>query len=53
MLGQVVYKNELTAINGKFDEQVSLTGMTGGMYLMNMHTGTEIKYCICYRITEA
>ena len=41
VLGQVIYKNNVTAHNGVVNETVSLGGMLdNGMYMLNMHGGT-------------
>jgi len=41
ILGQVIYKNNVTAHNGVINETVSLGGMLdNGMYMLNLHGGT-------------
>ena len=44
ILGQVIYKNNVTAHNGVINETVSLGGMLdNGMYMLNMHSATVSK----------
>jgi len=44
MLGQVVYKNKVTARNGKLNEHVRLgSNVANGMYMLSLHSGTENK----------
>ncbi len=40
MLGQVVYRNTITAHNGIVNERITLPGnVANGMYLLNLHSG--------------
>ena len=41
MLGQVVYNNKLIAHGGKLDEQISLANLAQGVYIINLHSGTD------------
>ena len=44
VLGQVIYKNKVTATGGKINEQVSLSNtIANGMYILNVHTASEHK----------
>jgi len=44
VLGQVVYKNKITASNGKLNEHIILPGqLANGMYILSVHTGEESK----------
>ena len=44
MLGQVIYKNAVTAKSGRISEQVVLSSnIAHGMYLLNLRSGTEQK----------
>jgi hypothetical protein len=43
-LGQTVYRTSVSAINGRIEEQIQLTGtLANGMYLLNLHTPVEHK----------
>jgi hypothetical protein len=49
MLGHVIYRNTITATNGKINEMVSLTGkVANGMYLLNLHTelGNQVFHLV-------
>ena len=41
MLGQVVYSGKTTAQNGVINEVLALNNLANGMYLLNVHSGTE------------
>ena len=42
MLGQVIYKNTVTAEKGQLNEQIMLSNsLANGMYMLNLHTDTE------------
>jgi glycine rich protein/type IX secretion system substrate protein/Ig-like domain-containing protein len=42
MLGQVVYKNTITAYSGNINEQIKLNNsLANGMYILNVRSGTE------------
>jgi hypothetical protein len=42
MMGQVVYSTTLTAIGGKIDNQIHITGnLANGMYLLNLRAGVQ------------
>ncbi len=41
ILGQVIYKNKLTAFKGKINEQVNLGNIVSGMYILNIRAGNE------------
>jgi len=42
MLGQVIYTNNVTAVNGKIEEQISLNGnLANGMYLLSVHSANQ------------
>ena len=44
VLGQVIYKNKVTAHGGKINETVVLSNvLANGMYMLNMHSGAENK----------
>jgi hypothetical protein len=44
MVGQVVYSNSINVQNGILNEKVQLgANLPNGMYLLNLHTGTENK----------
>jgi uncharacterized protein YjdB len=44
MLGQVVYKNTVTATNGAINERVTLTSdLANGMYILNVTAGSDRK----------
>jgi hypothetical protein len=44
MVGQVVYRSQLTAHSGSIDEHVQLDGsLANGMYILNLNTGSENK----------
>ena len=44
MIGQVVYRNTLTAQNGSINERVKLAKtVANGMYLLTLHLGTDSK----------
>ncbi len=44
ILGQVIYKQTVTATNGNIDQKVSLSGtLANGMYMLNLHSGNENK----------
>ncbi len=44
MLGQVIYRQNTTARNGKLDEQVNLgTTVASGMYLLNLKSDSDTK----------
>jgi hypothetical protein len=44
MLGQVVYKNEVVAKNGKLNEKVTLSGnLANGMYILTLRSATDSK----------
>ena len=44
VLGQVIYKSKVTARGGRINETVALSNLlANGMYMLNMHTGTENK----------
>jgi glycine rich protein/type IX secretion system substrate protein/Big-like domain-containing protein len=44
MLGQVVYSNKVMAQGGLLNEQVQLSNtLANGMYILNLHTGSETK----------
>jgi uncharacterized protein YjdB len=44
VLGQVIYKNVVTAHSGKINETISLSNtLANGMYMLNMHTAAENK----------
>jgi uncharacterized protein YjdB len=42
MLGQAVYHAEVKAVNGVFDQQISITnGLANGMYLLSIRSGSQ------------
>lgn len=41
MLGQVVYKNNVTATAGSIDEKIQLQNVASGMYILNVHSAKE------------
>jgi hypothetical protein len=43
MLGQVVYRGQATATGGKVHESISLGKVANGMYILNLHTGSDNK----------
>lgn len=43
MLGQVVYSNKVTAQNGAINENVQLSNVASGMYILSLRSGTESK----------
>jgi hypothetical protein len=44
MLGQVVYRNNVTAHNGNINELISLSNtLANGMYMLNLNSGNEHK----------
>jgi uncharacterized protein YjdB len=44
VLGQVIYKNKVTAQNGRINETISLNNtLANGMYMLNIQSGTENK----------
>ncbi len=43
MLGQVVYKNKVIATDGIINEQVWLSNMATGLYILNVRTANENK----------
>jgi hypothetical protein len=44
MVGKVIYQSEVTAVNGKLNEKISLqNGISNGMYMLILKTGTESK----------
>jgi uncharacterized protein YjdB len=43
MVGQVIYKNQLTAHEGAINEEVQLGNIANGMYLLNVISGNEHK----------
>lgn len=44
MLGQVVYRNNITALNGDLNERIQLgTNMASGSYILNLRTENERK----------
>jgi len=44
LLGQVIYRNKVTAFEGRLDETILLSNaLTNGMYLLNVHSGAENK----------
>lgn len=42
-LGEVVYSMLMPVSNGSIDQQLTLDGLTPGIYTMNIHSGTENK----------
>ena len=43
MLGQVVYSNKVTAQNGAINENVQLSNVASGMYILSLRSGNESK----------
>ena len=44
VLGQVVYKKQMTASEGRVNELISLSSaLANGMYMLTVHTGVESK----------
>jgi len=43
MLGQVVYKNQVTTKNGELEEQVQLNNVANAMYILSVRSQTDIK----------
>ncbi len=44
VLGQVVYKSNVTALGGKINEAISLSSsLANGMYMLNVHTNNDSK----------
>ena len=44
MVGQVIYKTKILAVNGKINEQIRLNNaLPNGMYSLNLHSQTENK----------
>jgi len=44
LLGQVIYRNKVTAYGGRLDETIVLSNMlANGMYILNVQSGTENK----------
>ena len=43
MLGQVVYKDKLTAKGGKLNEQIKLSEIANGMYILSLRSEAGIK----------
>jgi len=44
ILGQVIYRNNVVAKNGKLDELIKLRGnVANGMYMLSLHSGTANK----------
>ena len=42
MLGQQVYKSNVTARNGQLNERISLGGsVANGMYMLSLRSGTD------------
>jgi hypothetical protein len=51
MIGQVVYRNKVTAHGGEINEHVILKNLANGMYLLNMRTGDE-KTVLHFVVTQ-
>jgi hypothetical protein len=43
VLGQVLLKNAVVATNGNISEQITLTNVANGTYILNLRKGTEVK----------
>jgi len=44
LLGQVIYRNKVTAYGGRLDETIMLSNaLANGMYILNVQSGTEKK----------
>ena len=44
LLGQVIYRNKVTAVAGRLDETIMLSNaLANGMYILNVQSGTEKK----------
>jgi len=44
LLGQVIYRNNVTAFGGRLNETIALSnGLANGMYILNVKSGTENK----------
>ena len=44
VLGQVIFKDKVTAFGGKINETISLSNsLANGMYMLNMSTANESK----------
>ena len=44
MLGQVIYKDKVSAHNGDLNERIQLSNtIANGMYILSLHTGAENK----------
>jgi len=43
MLGQVIYKDAITTLNGGINKRVSLNTIANGMYILSLRSGTDSK----------